>query len=126
MDDVKLLPCPFCGGAWGIAREPRDNYPVAGMWYLFHKVPRCFFAISPSHFETEAKAVQAWNTRTPSPDHVIMREALELVLGYREGKGRFRFAGMPRQERENAAFDAWQEVEAKVREALSHKGTGDE
>lgn len=59
----RLRECPFCGGEWGLGQEPHDNYPVAGMWYLYHKVPRCFWSLSPSHFETEAEAIAAWNTR---------------------------------------------------------------
>ena len=46
-------------------------------------------------------------------------EALEEVLRYRRGEGKYRFAGLPDLERECAMFDAWQEVEAKCDAALA-------
>lgn len=64
MPDAKdLLPCPFCGGAWGLAQEPHDNHPIAGMWYLYHKSPRCVFDHSPPHFDSREMALAVWNTR---------------------------------------------------------------
>lgn len=45
-------------------------------------------------------------------------EALETVLRYRSGEGEFRFAHLPDDERSNACFDAWQEVEARATAAL--------
>jgi hypothetical protein len=47
-----------------------------------------------------------------------MAEALEEVLRYRRGEGKYYFANLPADERENVMFDAWQEVEAKLSAAL--------
>ena len=65
----KLLPCPFCGSAFKMGREPNDNHPVAGQFYLYHDygplgslARLCPISIN-QHFYTEAEARAAWNTR---------------------------------------------------------------
>jgi len=74
-DLMALKPCPFCGGNWLVAKEPHDNHPVAGMWYLYHDNPRCEFDTPSRHFETREAAVNAWNTRAASqPDREAVKE----------------------------------------------------
>lgn len=46
-------------------------------------------------------------------------EALQEVLRYRRGEGEYRFVSLPADERENAMFDAWQEVETRVCAAIA-------
>ena len=65
----KLLPCPFCGSAFKMGREPNDNHPVAGQFYIYHDygplgslARLCPISIN-QHFYTEAEALTAWNTR---------------------------------------------------------------
>ena len=67
-NEVALLPCPFCGGEWGLGQEPDDNYPFQSMWYLYHKSPRCFWNWSPPHFANRDAAVFAWNHRIAHSD----------------------------------------------------------
>jgi hypothetical protein len=76
MSDTKgvltLKPCPFCGSDFQMAQEPHDNFPVAGMFYLFHvygplgsdarKCPLHFGG----HFENAETAAMQWNTRASS------------------------------------------------------------
>lgn len=50
---------------------------------------------------------------------------LRLVLAYRRGEGRFNFSSLPSQERDTAMFDAWQEVEAEVTDALRSQDKGE-
>ena len=68
----ELEPCPFCGSNFKIGREPHDNDPVAGMFYIFHEygpigseARKCKLDIQ-CHFNTEEEAVAFWNTR-PAP-----------------------------------------------------------
>ena len=49
----------------------------------------------------------------------VMKEALEEVRQYHEGIGKYRFVSMPTMERGNAMYDAWQEVYAKLCQALA-------
>lgn len=76
----ELKPCPFCGGEWGLAQEPRDNHPVAGMWYLYHKSPRCVFDHSPPHFDTRYQALEAFNQR---PGELRQHKALADIAALR-------------------------------------------
>ena len=59
----------------------------------------------------------AHSASIPSAEKLLA--ALELVMQYRRGEGRFRFSGMPDCQREIAMFDAWQEVEQVVVSAIT-------
>ncbi len=81
----KLAPCPFCGGDFLISQEPWDNAPVAGMWYLYHRIETVF---SPSrmcrldfrgHFESKAAAIAAWNRRAPVAPPDLVRALVEAL-----------------------------------------------
>ena len=123
MDDVKLLPCPFCG-----ATQAEDEHDLYGVWVegndhddrIYHV--RCWCCGSRGRETGDRdQAIVTWNTRTPSPDHVIMREALELIVaagkGYRDSGWGYYSDGYGAARIEAAEI---------AREALSHKGTGDE
>ena len=81
----KLLPCPFCGAAFKMGQEPHDNGSVSGKWYLFHEygplgsaARKCLIDVR-RHFDTEAEAITAWNTRpTPTEAQSVMTP-LELA-----------------------------------------------
>lgn len=73
----ELLPCPFCGGEAFIDvmsrdehGEPLDHSPECG---------NCAVSIIGAELLTEAEAITAWNTRTPSPEasrDAVLEEAL--------------------------------------------------
>lgn len=48
----------------------------------------------------------------------LVRHALQQVLDYRQGKGRFNLSHLNFCERDNAAHDLWQEVEDDIRQAI--------
>lgn len=51
---------------------------------------------------------------------------LQTVMDYHEGKKPFDFHRLPDDQRANEAFDAWQEIAARIRQALSqYNGEGD-
>jgi hypothetical protein len=53
-----------------------------------------------------------------SPVPRLVRHALQQVLDYRHGKGRFNLSHLNFYERDNAAHDLWQEVEDEIRQAI--------
>jgi hypothetical protein len=60
-----LQPCPYCGGAFKMGQEPRDNHPVAGMFYIFHAreteaAKECRIEVQ-GHFESGEAAAAYWN-----------------------------------------------------------------
>lgn len=57
--------------------------------------------------------------------HTLHRsEAVELlneVMKYREGRGKYNFSHVPEDQQANEAFDAWQEIENKIKKFLTNK-----
>lgn len=41
------------------------------------------------------------------------------VLAYSEGKEKYNFSRLSRYDRDNAAFDAWQDIKQRLKEALA-------
>lgn len=71
-DRLSFLPCPMCGEPFKMGQEPHDNHPVGGKFYIFHDygplgspARRCPIEVH-RHFDTEALAIAAWNTRALS------------------------------------------------------------
>jgi hypothetical protein len=61
-----------------------------------------------------------------SPLPRLVRHALQQVLDYRHGKGRFNLSHLNFCERDNAAHDLWQEVEDDIRQAIQIIETNDQ
>jgi hypothetical protein len=49
----------------------------------------------------------------------IFRELCAEVLAYNEGQGKYNFSHLNPYDRGNAAFDAWQDIKQRIKEALS-------
>jgi hypothetical protein len=49
----------------------------------------------------------------------IFRELCTEVLAYNEGRGRYNFSHLSSCDRENAAFDAWQDIRQRLKTALA-------
>ena len=67
--DVKLLPCLFCGEAQnksGLTIHPQLNR-VISQTYSFTCVNNACAARTADHFGTPFAALDAWNTRAPTP-----------------------------------------------------------
>lgn len=84
----ELLACPFCGSAFKVGQEPHDGHPVPGMFYIYHDygpdgsaARKCRISV-PGHFNTEAKAAAAWNTRATDPKAQALADALLLWRQY--------------------------------------------
>ena len=41
------------------------------------------------------------------------------VLAYRHGEGKYNFSRLDPYDRDNAAFDAWRDIEQRIKEALA-------
>ena len=51
------------------------------------------------------------------------KELCAKVLAYNEGKGKYNFSHLDSYDRENASFDAWQEIKAELKSALNQAST---
>jgi hypothetical protein len=51
----------------------------------------------------------------------IFRELCAEVLAYNEGQGKYNFSHLSSYDRDNAAFDAWQDIKQRLKEALAGK-----
>lgn len=56
MAEVKLKPCPFCGG------EAKAEKEIGGIHWKV-KCKRCSCEVGRYWYDTKARAVVAWNTR---------------------------------------------------------------
>lgn len=48
----------------------------------------------------------------------LFAELLRRVIAYYEGRGKYNFSHLSNYDRDNAAFDAWQEIRQEIKEAL--------
>lgn len=48
---------------------------------------------------------------------------LQKVIAYYEGRGKYNFSHLSNYDRDNAAFDAWQEIRQEIKEALRDYST---
>jgi predicted membrane metal-binding protein len=49
----------------------------------------------------------------------MFRELCAEVLAYNEGQGKYNFSHLSFYDRDNAAFDAWQDIRQRIKEALT-------
>ena len=70
---AELKPCPFCGGDACLSAEK-------GLWLVFCLSSK--HEVSTGFFETQAEAVNAWNTRTD--EAIRMTERAAIVAWLRE------------------------------------------
>lgn len=97
-----LKPCPFCGGGASLKEERPGGTMSSGMetpepWVECNngcvKTDRVRCDGSPwgqkngylTLKQARAKAIETWNTRTPSAAEQTMRKALELIDGLADG-----------------------------------------
>lgn len=78
-NEIKLLPCPFCGDVEDLSchhmhDDPRYNFIV--------KCDNC--GAESTDWGTEADAVKAWNRRAPDPDLAKLKA---LAISYRQAVG---------------------------------------
>ena len=50
------------------------------------------------------------------------KELCKEVLAYRRGEGKYNFSGLSPYDRDNAAFDAWMDLEGRIKAALADDG----
>jgi Lar family restriction alleviation protein len=78
-----LLPCPFCGGEAELASY--NSCDCCGKAWNGQVVCQgCGQGVS--HFDTDAEAIAAWNTRKPAAP--LLLEALEKAVAYYDGLSR--------------------------------------
>lgn len=51
----------------------------------------------------------------------IFRDLCQEVLDYYEGRGKYNFSHLSPYDRDNEAFDAWQLIRQKIKQALTPK-----
>lgn len=88
-----LKPCPFCGSAFKIGQEPHDNFPVSGMYYIYHDygplgsaARRCPVGVS-GHFTSADEAIAVWNNRPADRIEALEAENERMVLTIRKLQG---------------------------------------
>ena len=64
MQDVKLKPCPFCGGeAELVCTTDNHHSPYVRCKYGAYLKPQCRANMYPWHYKTAEEAIEAWNRR---------------------------------------------------------------
>jgi hypothetical protein len=53
----------------------------------------------------------------------LLAGLLQKVIAYYEGRGKYNFSHLSNYDRDNAAFDAWQEIRQEIKEALRDYST---
>jgi hypothetical protein len=84
-DAAKLLPCPFCGSKAEIASYPSCDC-CGKTWNACVECTKCSAEVS--HFDTDAEAVHAWNTRALNEGE--RDEGPTLVERYEDAKNLLR------------------------------------
>lgn len=54
----------------------------------------------------------------------IFRDLCQEVLDYYEGRGKYNFSHLNPHDRDNAAFDAWQLIRERIKQALTDSEGG--
>ena len=64
MQDVKLKPCPFCGGeAELVCTTDNHHAPYVRCKYGVYLKPKCTANMYPWRYKTAEEAIEAWNNR---------------------------------------------------------------
>ena len=85
MSEIKLLPCPFCGGEAVIYHQSskytnRDgNFVHCMECGCRTKLFECYGNTTKTHEDTKQEAIEAWNTRKPM-EQIVERLEEELKL----------------------------------------------
>lgn len=89
MGDVKLLPCPFCGGEASPDGMTKYSRPQDSWWEDGTPVQKAYFVNCLRCFattqglmggqQTQEKAIAAWNRRTPSAKLAEVERGIELA-----------------------------------------------
>lgn len=76
-DEVKLLPCPFCGGE-GLPQSHPGNPMITG-WFHSIECQSCFGGTF--HFaDTKEKAIEAWNSRPTTASRTLDKQSLVKLI----------------------------------------------
>lgn len=93
MSEIKLKPCPFCGGeAWTFHIPENDEYEtklhewiwrMPGRWLVGCDTQLCMLNINnmPETFDSEQEATEAWNKRAELPS-AQQEITLESAIDY--------------------------------------------
>lgn len=70
MSEIKLLPCPFCGGEANVCNNIEANKKIinGNTRYAVRCTLGCYAMTN--KYKTEKEAIEAWNTRKPMDDIV--------------------------------------------------------
>jgi hypothetical protein len=64
-----------------------------------------------------------FDTRIEAADTIeALKAVLQDVRAYNKGDGRFNFSTLSNYDRENASYDAWQEIAERIDETLAKAG----
>ncbi|WP_296561205.1 Lar family restriction alleviation protein [Pigmentiphaga sp.] len=67
-DDIKLLPCPFCGGSAHLEEHPPHQHVIIDMpYHAGSATVECGGCEAGMIAETAGAVADAWNRRAPSP-----------------------------------------------------------
>ena len=87
VEQVELLPCPFCGASGLAVISGPCSWNDGGIaWNVTCHTRGChggIFALGVDMFETQAQAIAAWNRRAPDPD-----EGELLTIAWMDGSHR--------------------------------------
>jgi hypothetical protein len=87
-------------------------------WSGYLELARTIESFTEQRLSEPKEAVRCNLREVEAVDSRLFVELARKVIMYYQGEGKYNFSHLPRYDRDNAAFDAWQEIRQEIKEAL--------
>jgi hypothetical protein len=87
---------------------------------LANKIHRRLIKTQDDHIR-KALISLGWTPPEEKKNRDVFRDLCQEVLDYYEGRGKYNFSHLSSHDRDNEAYDAWQLIREKIKQALTSK-----